>query len=98
MTSQERADLIASLRGWRQTLAIQAKAYLEDPHSRGVDWSRWTRTQCELAARSPYSELAPACLCHEEYLIEVLLQMLPTRDEMQHDGIWLDQPRARNNS
>jgi hypothetical protein len=87
MTSQQRAALIASLRGWRQTLAIQAKGYLEHPHSRGVDFSRWTRAECARAAQSPYSFLAPACLCHEEYLIEVLLQMLPTRDEMQQDGI-----------
>jgi hypothetical protein len=79
MTPQERTDLIASLRGWRQTLAAQAQAYLENPYHRGVDFSQWTRDDCARAVLPPYSTFTPACLCHEEYLIDILMQMLPTR-------------------
>lgn len=78
MTTQERTEMIAALRGWRQTLAAQAQAYLENPYNRGVDFSQWTHEDCERAVVSRASAFAPACLCHEDFLVEMLMQMLPT--------------------
>lgn len=81
MTKPERAAFIASLRGWRKTLAQQVADYLDDPHHSGVDFTHWNQRECERAVQPPYSAFAPACLCHEDYLIEVFTQMLPTASE-----------------
>lgn len=83
MTKPERDAFIASLQGWRKTLAQQVADYLDDPHHRGVDFTRRGWKDCERAVQSPYGAFNPACLCHEDYLIQVMAQMLPAATD--HD-------------
>jgi predicted RNase H-like HicB family nuclease len=83
MTKTQREAFVASLKGWRQTLAQQAAAYIDDElaHDRPI-WHWRTHEHYAAVVYGPYASLPQtSCLCHKDYLIEVLAQMWPTHEE-----------------
>ena len=87
MPPSARRTLIDQYHGRRRALAAAAHAYLTFyEHSEGfaIDWQAWCASDTLRTVTNPYPsfEPPPQCLCEEDFLAQILWQMV-SQEPMQ---------------